>query len=296
MSRVSVDVVRAVATEGFVSHAELVRAGLNRHQIRRALRRLHAVRLARGLYRLPNVECSDEEVRSLVARERGVLSHLSAAVWWGFDVVVDPARPQVTVGRHRSRAGASVMRRELTPDDVTRCRGLRITTPMRTVLDCARTLPLAEAVVVADSALRLRAITMEELRAAANLVTFGPAAGKARAALALADDACGSVLESLLRVLLASNGLAPPCSQHVIRDRTGRRVKRVDFAWPDHRLIVEADGFEFHSTRASYRDDRRCGNAYTRAGWRFLRFSWEDVVDHPEEVLAAVRDCLALAA
>ncbi|HVF21253.1 MAG TPA: DUF559 domain-containing protein [Mycobacteriales bacterium] len=70
----------------------------------------------------------------------------------------------------------------------------------------------------------------------------------------------------------------------------------MDFAWPENRLIVEADGYEFHRSRASYRDDRRCGNAYTRAGWRFLRFSWEDVVDHPDEVVAHVRDLLVMAA
>ena len=179
---------------------------------------------------------------------------------------------------------------------MTRHRGLPITTPLRTVLDCARTLPLVEAVVIADSALRMRAFTIDELVAAARRCSRGPGAGRVRAVVELADDRCGSALETLLRVLLVSNGLAPPCTQYVVRDRRGRRVKRVDFAWPEHRLIVEADGFEFHSSRSAYRDDRRCGNAYTRNGWRFLRFSWEDVVDHPEEVLAAVRDCLDLAA
>lgn len=292
----SAEVVRALASHGQVGHAELVQSGLSRHQVRRALHQLGAVRLARGLYRIPGLECSDEAMRSAVRRARGVLSHVSAAAWWGFDVLVDPPTPQVTVGRQRSRAGAGVWRRPLIPDDVTRHRDLRVTVPLRTVLDCARSLPLVEAVVIANSALRARAFTIDELRAAARRCTRGPGAGKVRQVVDLADDACGSVLESILRVLLVTNGLAPPRTQFVVRDRRGRRLKRVDFAWPELCLIVEADGFEFHSTRSAYRNDRRCGNAYTRAGWRFLRFSWEDVIDHPDEVLACVRDVLALAA
>lgn len=292
----SVELVRALAVEGQVSNADLVDAGLSRNQVRRVLRRLHAVRLTKGLYRIPGVECSDEAVRTAVRAARGVLSHASAAAWWGFDVLADPNSPQVSVGRQRSRPGATALRRSLDDEDITRHRGLRITTPLRTVVDCARTLPLADAVVIADSALRMRAFTIDELLMAARRCSRGPGVGRVRAVLGAVDERSGSVLESLLRVLLVSNGCAPPCTQYVVRDRRGRRLKRVDFAWPDHRLLVEADGFEFHSSRAAYRDDRRCGNAYTRNDWRFLRFSWEDVVDHPEEVLAAVRDCLKLAA
>lgn len=278
-----------------MSHAALTAAGLSRHQARRALRRLGAMRLARGLYRVPGHQSDEQAVRDAVGRVGGVLSHVSAALWWGFDCVSDPGCPQVTVGRHRSRVRTPVFRREIAADDVTRHRGLRVTTPLRTVLDCARILPLAEAVCIADSALRVGAITLDELRAAAARSSRGPGAGRIRRVAELADDRSGSVLESLLRVLLSVNGLVPPYVQHVVRDRQGRRVKRVDFAWPAESLIVEADGYEFHSSRTSYRDDRRCGNAYTRAGWRFLRFSWEDVVDHPDEVVACVREVLALA-
>ncbi len=107
------------------------------------------------------------------------------------------------------------------------------------------------------------------------------------------DPASGSVLETLCRVLLQQAGLAPTSTQFVVRDARGRWIGRVDFAWPHQRLVVEADGFAFHADRASYRDDRRRGNALLLAGWRVLRFSWEDVVDRPDEVVTAVRAALA---
>ena len=100
------------------------------------------------------------------------------------------------------------------------------------------------------------------------------------------------MLESLCRLLLSQAGLAPQVTQLVIRTRTGARIGRVDFAWPAARLVVEVDGFAFHADREAYRKDRRRGNALQRAGWRVLRFSWEDVVGAPDSVVADVRDVL----
>lgn len=107
------------------------------------------------------------------------------------------------------------------------------------------------------------------------------------------DPEAGSVLESLCRVLMSLSGLPAPETQHVVR-RGGGRVGRVDFAWLEQRLIVETDGFAFHSDRASYRRDRRRVNSLLLAGWVVLRFSWEDVVSDPDYVVASVRAALAL--
>ncbi len=110
--------------------------------------------------------------------------------------------------------------------------------------------------------------------------------------LRLIDPESGSVLESMCRALLTLAGLAPEQTQLVVRDGADRWIGRVDFAWPEQRLVVETDGFAFHADRRSYRADRRRGNALVLAGWGVLRFSWEDVVEHPDEVVVAVRAAL----
>ena len=74
--------------------------------------------------------------------------------------------------------------------------------------------------------------------------------------------------------------------------RDGRVLGRVDFAWPEQRLVVETDGFAFHADRRSYREDRRRNNALVLAGWRVLRFSWEDVLHDPAHVVEVVRTAL----
>jgi very-short-patch-repair endonuclease len=73
-------------------------------------------------------------------------------------------------------------------------------------------------------------------------------------------------------------------------------VARVDFAWPELRIALECDGFEFHSDRATFRRDRRRWTALTRAGWRVIVVTWADVVGDPNYVAGSVAVMLAGAA
>ncbi len=224
-------------------------------------------------------------------------SHETAARLWGIDLV-EHGLDRVTVPRSRSRVdvpGWRPHRLDLAPGEVLVVEGLRRTTPLRTVIDLGRVLPVVETVVAADSALRQGLVDHRAL--VSRLVgSRGRGVGRLRAVAPLVDPRSGSVLESLLRVLLLRAGLPAARSQHEVRDRRGAFVARVDLAWPDRHLVVEADGFEHHSDRAAYRSDRRRLNALELLGWRVLRFSWEDVVRRPEVVVAQVWAALALAA
>lgn len=51
-------------------------------------------------------------------------------------------------------------------------------------------------------------------------------------------------------------------------------VYAVDLLFAKHNLIVEIDGFEFHSSRTTFERDRSRQNALVEAGWRVLRFTW----------------------
>ena len=56
----------------------------------------------------------------------------------------------------------------------------------------------------------------------------------------------------------------------------GVLLGRVDAAYPQQRIALEADGYEFHSARAEWLHDRRRQNAFESRGRRFLRFTAED--------------------
>lgn len=253
---------------------------------------------ARGLYAAPASPRADDDLLTTTRRLRAVASHDTAAAWWRLDVAHEPEpEHQLTVPRTRGRRvrdvpGVRLHRTDLRPEDVTTHGGLQVTTVLRTCLDLARTLPSWEAVAVADGALR-RGLTTSDALTSSAATARGPGAPSVSAVAALVDPRAESVLESLLRVRLSLAGLAPTCSQHhALAD--GRPV-RLDLAWADLWLAVEADGFAHHSDRESYRSDRRRLTGLAADGWSVLRFSWEDVVGQPDEVVAVTRRAITTA-
>ena len=78
----------------------------------------------------------------------------------------------------------------------------------------------------------------------------------------------------------------PECNQAV-------EGERVDFVWPEARLIVETDGGEAHLTTAAFEEDRRRDVDLMVAGWRVARFTWAMVRNEPERVAARLAVLLA---
>ena len=64
---------------------------------------------------------------------------------------------------------------------------------------------------------------------------------------------------------------------------------QVDFVWHGPRLIVETDGFNVHRTRAAFTRDRRRDRCLSLAGWRVIRFTWQEVTNEPRHVTEVVR-------
>jgi very-short-patch-repair endonuclease len=92
--------------------------------------------------------------------------------------------------------------------------------------------------------------------------------------------------EAALLALIVSAGLPLPEVNH----RTGED-EQLDFRWPAYRLIVETDGGQ-HERPAQSRRDKRRDARMLAAGWRTVRFSYRDVVDDPEFVVAILRQLL----
>ncbi|WP_345611721.1 hypothetical protein [Pseudonocardia adelaidensis] len=131
------------------------------------------------------------------------------------------------------RAGLSVRRTELEPDDREPWAGGRLATPMRMALDLLLGRPLPDAVADLDAVLRAGKVERPAVeRMLATRSDNGIVA--ARQALELTDDRAESLPDSRMRVLLVMDGLAP-VPQYWIEDGDGERIARVDLAFPEHR-------------------------------------------------------------
>jgi very-short-patch-repair endonuclease len=265
---------------GFGTAADLV-GQCGRSALDSALGSGHVVRLSRGCYALVD---TPEPQRS-AARLSGVVSHLSAADLWGLQIAHRRQRPEVTVRRGRVKVlttEAIIHWADLRPDEVAD----GVTTPVRTVLDCARTLPFREALCVADSALRLGLVGSSELTASAE----GLRGAGRRRIIRVAENAhpgAASALESILRGLVLDAGLTT--FQPQLRVESPGLNVRLDLGDPDRMIALEADGFEYHGGRTALaRDCRRYDELVVR-GWLVLRFAWEQLMFEPEWVTSVVQ-------
>jgi hypothetical protein len=283
--------------------------GMSAKQMRSLLRSGEMVRMRRGVYATRTLVAWARDdprrrhilgvfaVRATVA-PGAVASHYSAALIHGLDVL-NPAPPDVvTLTGPRSRrsnrpdsAGIVFHAAALPAGHVTQRLGTPVTTVARTVVDLARTLPFMDAVVVADSALRLGETAKPELFEVADSCGQWPGVARARRAIGFADERAESVLESCARVVFDECGIEHPDLQVTIRGEGF--VFRADFYWARYRTIAEADGMVKYENPQRARDQLRRDRLLRDVGYKVVHFTWRELFDTPEAVTARIRKSFA---
>ncbi|MBA3907820.1 MAG: DUF559 domain-containing protein [Pseudonocardiales bacterium] len=287
LPRVNRDPVAFVRAVGGRAAAADVVAVSGRRRLYEAVASGRLVRARRGVYTLPALA----DPLAIAAALGGVVSHASAADLLQVDLVRRPEVVHVTIprgARSRSDPRARIhWTRRLPPEDVDQ----GLTVPLRTVLDCATTMPFAEALAIADGMLAARYLTREGLVAAARASRGAGRAARIRVAEA-ADHRADNPFESVVRAIVIEAGVGGFVPQ--VEIRLPRRVVRVDLADVDRRIVIEADSFEHHGSRQALVRD--CGryNDLVAAGWLVLRLPWEEVMIGPAAVLRLVVETCAL--
>lgn len=220
-----------------------------------------------------------------------VASHRTAAYLWGFgplDGVIDVLVPRRR--RPRPRLGVQIHSSlHFDAADVTIRDGVRCTNPLRTLLDLGAVAPERVAATLVATAIS-RLVIPSAARAALDRASVRgrPGLGALRSALddwALGDQAPDSELEVVMARLLRDNGL---------RFEFHPRIAgfEVDFANLGKRIVIETDGWEFHSSRPAFEEDRRRDAVLAAQGWLVMRITWWQAVERPDEVVQRLRSAL----
>jgi Transcriptional regulator, AbiEi antitoxin len=257
---------------GVVTQEQLAAAGIDKSGITRRVQagRLH--RLYRGVYAVGHRSLSWRGrwlAAVLAAGDGAVLSHASAAALWQF------LRPMsgpthVTVGaavRRKPRPGLQIHRsRTLTPRDITLRNGIAVTIPARTISDIRGEVELY---------LFRRALRQAEL--AGHRVPHLSAVKRTR-----------SDLELLFLGLCDRHGLPRPL--------VNRRVHghRVDFYWPEQRLAVETDSWDYHRGSVAFEDDHDRDLELRAHGITTRRYTGDQLETAPGAVVADLREALGV--
>jgi very-short-patch-repair endonuclease len=269
---------------GVISAAQLRRAGLGPRAVRGRVSRGWLRRQHKGVYLVGalETELTAPAAAILAVDGAGVISHRSAAAIWGLVPTRPPDPIHVTLlnANRRSRPGLTVHHHELLAAEIRRRHGLRLTSPARTLRDLAASSP-SELERAYNEALVLGLVTHQEVR----VVAAGSPALRA-----IVEDNPGmtrSRMERALRALIKKAGLPAP--------QTNVKVHgyEVDMYWPAHRLVVEFDGWNTHSSRSAFESDRLKDAALQLAGERVLRVTGRQLERRPEELVARLATAIS---
>jgi very-short-patch-repair endonuclease len=275
---------------GVVSRVQLIAAGLSHDQIVRALKAGRLRPVFRGVYAVGHGVLSRKgwwQAALLACGAGATLSHGSACQLWNLrQGPTEPITLTVSSGRGRKIDGIVASRRPLAPESTMRIDRLAVTTPARTIVDMA----------TRESPRGMR----ELVERAQDRGHFHPKAMRTEAAGArggrpLLDllevlepnsDNARSHLERLFLTLVRGARLPRPRVNEPIDGR------RRDFVWPGQRLVVETDGYRYHSSPAALRRAKARDRRLVVLGWRPARFTYEDVAFEPDVVAAELADLL----
>jgi hypothetical protein len=279
--------------------------GMTAKQVRQRLQSGRWERLGKGVYRIAGSRPTWEQrliALTFAAGPTAAASHRSAAALLaipGFErrgpVEVTTPRPR----RHRTEGELVHRWRPFPAHHLTVIDGIVTTRVARTLCDLAGVLHPGRTERAVDNCLAMGVATPGTLEA-----TFFDLASRGRKGMAvmrrlLAERSDGYVppaseLEARFLDLVSDAGLPPPVRQLDAGDHEDW-IGRVDVAYPPARVLIELDSRRHHSSKLDREADDERDRRLRRAGWRVVRFTWDDLVVRPDWVVAELRRVLGSA-
>jgi hypothetical protein len=289
-ARPDVTVARvAEGQHGVIALDQLLAAGLTRAEVsyRSGHGRLHPI--FRGVYAVGHASLSQRGrflAAVLAVGDGSVLSHRAAAVLWELwrwdGGAIDVRAPT----QRRPRPGIRVHRGAIDPEDITRRHGIPVTTPARTLLDLAPSLPqpaLAHLVGLGEHA---RLVSVPSLRK--DLERWGARRGTTRLATVIVHGPAPtrSIMEARFLSLLDQYDLPHPEVNAKVLNY------EVDGLYREAKLVIELDSHRWHDSPLAQAADRERTADLEAHGYRVMRFTSDELKHRPERALRRLRTAL----
>lgn len=207
---------------------------------------------------------------------------------WGLMRQSDRQAVEVTAVSGRSRPGITVHQGGIPEVDRAMVDAIPATTVARTIFDVAEVVDERRLLRVFEEADRLRLLSLSDIEAVCGRSPGRRALSPIRRVV---DAACvpedtQSPLEDRVLDLCREHGLPLPVTGATVLGR------EVDAFWPDSKLMVEADSWEFHGHRAAFERDRVRDAAMQVEGYRVIRLTHRRLDREPAVVADQIRRLL----
>jgi putative AbiEi antitoxin of type IV toxin-antitoxin system/transcriptional regulator with AbiEi antitoxin domain of type IV toxin-antitoxin system/uncharacterized protein DUF559 len=274
---------------GYLTRQQLLDLGLGSEAIRYRVKAGRLIAVHTGVYAVGHVPISPPDrayAAVLACGPDAVLSHGSAASLWGVDKRWRTPF-EVTVPSARRRSGIRIHRNSLHRRDIRRHDGIRVTSPARTVLDISPRLR-DKALVRAVNDLRIaRYLQPQDLQELVDRTPTHQGAPRIRNLIDPKRSPTRSELEDAFQDLTTRFGLPPA----LINARVAGY--EVDVLFPEEKVIVELDGYEFHATREAFETDRERDATMLEHGHQTVRITWDRMTNRREREAARLNRILA---
>ena len=247
---------------GLVTTTQLLSAGFGHNAITLRVAKGWLRRLHRGVYLVGALESdlTRPAAALLATGTDAAISHRTAAVLW--DLLAprpgDPIHITLLNANRRSRHGIEIHHARTL--ETRWHKGLTLTSPDQT----------------------LEQLTGPDYEHAHNEALIRRLVPREAGATMTRSEA-----ERRLLALIAKAGLPRPHTNVKVHGH------EVDLYWPEHRLVVEFDGWAYHSTRAAFERDRLRDADLQLAGERVLRVTHRQLTGAPERLIARFAVALA---
>jgi very-short-patch-repair endonuclease len=278
------EVERAIARIGrpqdnVITSGQACDAGLGRgalaHRVKvGAMQRLHT-----GVYLIgpaPPTPMARARAAALAVGGDAVVSHLSAARLFGLlpdnggdvDITVEGRNPGRRPGVRRHRVS------KLPRADVTTINRIKVTSVARTICDLAATESARDTERAFQEALYRDIVTDKALKA---VIAREPRRRGARVIRALLENPSLTRSDRERRVLqlIQQAQLPKPLTNVPINGYVA------DVYWPQHKLILEFDGWQGHSHRRAFESNRKRDQVMLASGLRTLRVTDRQLTNEP---------------
>lgn len=283
---------------GLVSRRQALQAGMTPDMICKRIAGGRWEELYRSTYRISGAPATEQQnalAACLWAGDGAFVCGRTAAAAWGLEggtwVPIEIVSPrQLCTGNTPVVARRS---RTHSRADVTFLGPLPITTPVRTLIDLAASVSEKTLDLAMDQCLRTGRVTLDALDNRVD--NLGSArlrgSGKLRSLIAERDPqwAYGPTeLETLVRRWLRKYSFPDPVFQFWVR-LPEYGPSRLDFAYPDLHIGIEADSYAWHSGRQAFERDRARNSEYASVGWIIIQTTHREIENYPDRPARRLR-------
>jgi very-short-patch-repair endonuclease len=280
----------AADSHGVVARDELLRAGVTQAQIKSRIARGFLRPIHRGVFRVGHTAPSLEARYLAAVKACGPGSLLAgrAAAHLLHLLKRPPSLPEVLTVRHRRPKRVIVHRcRSIDRSDATEWRGIPVTNVPRTLVDLAVLLDPPDLARAFHEAVVKHHVKPQAVERVLVRRHNWPGARQLHRVIRGDEPVSLSRLESSFIAAVRRARLLLPETNRLVDGRY------VDCRWPEQRLTVELDGYAYHGTRYAFERDRQREREARARGDEFRRYTWRDVVEEPEPMLADLRGLLS---